>query len=181
MENIWYIYLYIFFYSETKLSVLWSGGVLTLTLFLQISINLAVILFIVFSSDTLILFLLWYISYILVLNEANSEVIVNSDKSFYEHCLHSNKLYSIVLSLIVSDDIKESTIKFFFIWYHAQGEHFIRRISFSLPLNSDITFWEIYFLICESFVQNCVIKIHSFVIIKKGEIVRTNLVLHIYL
>ena len=65
-------------------------------------------------------FSLWYISYILVLNGANSEVIVNSDKSFYEHCVHSNKYYSIVLSLIISDDIKESTIKYF-IWYHAQN------------------------------------------------------------
>ena len=35
-------------------------------------------------------------------------------------------------------------------------------------------------LISVDIIQNCVIKIHGFVIIKKGEIVRTNLVLHIF-
>ena len=53
---------------------------------------------------------------------ANSDGSINSDKSFYEHCLHSNIFYSIVLSLIVLEDIKESMINFFFIWYHAQNQ-----------------------------------------------------------
>ena len=52
---------------------------------------------------------------------AISDVSINSDKSFYEHCLHSNIFDSIVLSLIVSEDIKESTIKYF-IWYHGQNQ-----------------------------------------------------------
>src|ERR1044072_9928924 len=89
---------------------------------------------------------------------------------------------------MISDHFKESTIRYF-IWYHAQnqdrvldsGEHCVRRISIFLLLNSDITSSKIHILICERLLQNCVIKIHCFVIIKKGEIVRTNLVLHVYL
>src|ERR1044072_6467760 len=84
-------------------------------------INLALISLIVFSSDTvrmsfysdtLLLHLLCFCSdtiLIYLLNGANSKVVINSDKSFYEHCLHSNIFNSIVLSLIVSDRMEEST------------------------------------------------------------------------
>src|ERR1044072_6764551 len=52
---------------------------------------------------------------------ANSEVTGNSDKFISKHCLHFNTSYSIVLSLIVSEHIKESTIRYF-NWYHAQNQ-----------------------------------------------------------
>src|ERR1044072_4202742 len=61
------------------------------------------------------------LTHIFLIYGANSDKLSNSDKSFLELCLHSTTSYSTVLSLMISDYLKESTIRYF-IWYHAQNQ-----------------------------------------------------------
>ena len=82
----------------------------------------------------------------------------------FEHCLHSIISYSIVPSLIVSEDIKESTIKYFF-WYLAlnqdrvldSGGALYKKDKFLFSLNFDFinSEREIDILICEIYAKLC--------------------------
>src|ERR1044072_347319 len=96
MEHIWKLsYIPLFRYIK-------SGGVLTLGVLTQL-LNL-----ICFCSDMLN-------SYIfLLIHGANSEKLSTLINHSLNTCLHYNTFYSIVLSLMVSDHIKESTSYFSF-------------------------------------------------------------------